>query len=80
MYHQFILILVICLLLVFVNANREIHKHTDIVGAESDHLVNICSFAVCCDRRWPSTQWHMIYTGSDNVPYVQFESVGDFIS
>ena len=26
------------------------------VGAESDQLVNICSFAVHCDRRWPSTQ------------------------
>ena len=26
------------------------------VGAESDQLVNICSFVVCCDRRWPSTQ------------------------
>ena len=27
-----------------------------VVGAESDQQVNICSFAVCCDRRWPSTQ------------------------
>ena len=26
------------------------------VGAESDQHVNICSFAVRCDRRWPSTQ------------------------
>ena len=26
------------------------------VGAESDQQVNICSFAVRCDRRWPSTQ------------------------
>ena len=26
------------------------------VGAESDQLVNICSFAVRCDRRWSSTQ------------------------
>ena len=26
------------------------------VGAECDQLVNICSFAVRCDRRWPSTQ------------------------
>ena len=25
------------------------------VGAECDQLVNICSFAVRCDRRWPST-------------------------
>ena len=50
-----------------------------IVGAESDQQVNICSFAVRCDRRWPSTQWHRVYTGSGNVPYVQFESVGDFI-
>jgi len=32
----------------------EIEK--DIVGAESDELVNICSFAVRCYRRWPSTQ------------------------
>jgi hypothetical protein len=46
---------------------------------ESDQHVNIYSFAVCCDRMWPSTQWHMVYTGSGNVPYVQFESVGDFI-
>ena len=28
----------------------------DGVGAESDQHVNICSFAVRCDRRWPSTQ------------------------
>ena len=27
-----------------------------IVGTESDQLVNICSFVVRCDRRWPSTQ------------------------
>ena len=26
------------------------------VGTKSDQLVNICSFAVRCDRRWPSTQ------------------------
>ena len=26
------------------------------VGTESDQLVNICSFVVRCDRRWPSTQ------------------------
>ena len=26
------------------------------VGTESDQLVNICSFVVCCDRKWPSTQ------------------------
>ena len=50
-----------------------------LVGAESDQLVNICSFAVRCDWRWPSTQWHRVYTGSGNVTYVQFESVGDFI-
>ena len=49
------------------------------VGADCDQLVNICSFVVRCDRRWPSTQWHRVYTGSDNVPYVQFESVDDFI-
>ena len=49
------------------------------VGAESDQHVNICSFVVRCDQRWPSTQWHRVYTGSGNVPYVHFESVGDFI-
>ena len=49
------------------------------VGAESDQHVNICSFVVRCDRMWPSTQWHRVYTGSGNVPYVQFKSVGDFI-
>ena len=26
------------------------------VGAESGQHVNICSFAVRCDQRWPSTQ------------------------
>ena len=26
------------------------------VGAKSDKQVNICHFAVCCDRMWPSTQ------------------------
>ena len=49
------------------------------VGTECDQLVNICSFAVRCDRRWPRTQWHRIYTGSGNMPYVQFGSVSDFI-
>ena len=49
------------------------------VSTESDQLVNICSFIVRCDRRWPSTQWHRVYTGSGNVPYVQFGSVSDFI-
>ena len=42
------------------------------VGAKSDQQVNICSFVVRCDRMWPSTQWHKIYTGSGNVPYIQF--------
>ena len=49
------------------------------VDAESDQHVNICSFAKRCDWMWPSTQRHMVYTGSGNVPYIQFESVGDFI-
>ena len=49
------------------------------IGAESDQHINIYSFAVCCDRMWPSTQRHRVYTGSGNMPYVQFESVGDFI-
>ena len=49
------------------------------VGTESDQLVNICSFAIRCDRRWPSTQWRGIYTSLGNVPYVQSGSVGDFI-
>ena len=31
-------------------------SHKTSVGAESEQLVNICSFAVRCDRRWPSTQ------------------------
>ena len=26
------------------------------VGVESDQQVNICSFSVHCDRRWPNTQ------------------------
>ena len=29
---------------------------TPSVGAESDQQVNICSFAIRYDRRWPSTQ------------------------
>ena len=49
------------------------------VGAESDQQVNICSFVIRCDRRWPSTQRHRVHTGSGNVPYVQFELVDDFI-
>ena len=52
---------------------------TNGVGTESDQLVNICSFVVRCDRRWPSTQWHRVYTGLGNMPYIQFESVSDFI-
>ena len=32
-----------------------------------------------CDRMWPSTQWHRVYTGLGNMPYVQFQSIGDFI-
>ena len=51
-----------------------------LVDAESDQRVNIYSFVVRCDRRWPSTQWHRVYTGLGNVPYIQFESVGDFNS
>ena len=34
---------------------EQVHACND-VGAESDQLVNICSFVVRCDRRWPSTQ------------------------
>ena len=56
------------------------HAWTMTVGVENDQHVNTCSFTVRCDRMWPSTQWHKVYTGSGNVPYVQFESVGDFIS
>ena len=33
-----------------------VHLESRPVGTESDQLVNICSFAVRCDRRWPSTQ------------------------
>ena len=60
------------------------HEHNDnptilSVGAKSDQQVNIYSFVVHCDRMWPSTQWHRVYTGSSNVPYIQFQSVGDFI-
>ena len=32
-----------------------LHLSSSVV-AECDQLVNICSFAVRCDRRWPSTQ------------------------
>ena len=58
--------------------NRGLCKKT-CVGAENDQHVNICSFVVRCDRMWPSTQRHRVYTSLGNVPYVQFESVGDFI-
>ena len=40
------------------------------ISVQSDQLVNSCSFAVRCDRRWPITQRHRIYTSSGNVPYV----------
>ena len=33
-----------------------IYWTTEGVGAENDQLVNICSFVVHCDQRWPSTQ------------------------
>ena len=49
------------------------------VGAKSKQQVNIYSFAVRCDRIWPSTQWHRVYTDLGNMLYVQFKSVGDFI-
>ena len=49
------------------------------VSAESDQHINISSFVVRCDRMWPSTQRHRVYTGSGNVPYVLCDSVGDFI-
>ena len=52
-------------------------SHT--VGAESVQQVNICSFAVRCDRKWPSTKWHRVYTDSGNVSYVHLKSVGAFI-
>ena len=41
------------------------------VGVESDQQVNIYSFAVCCDRRWPSTQGHRVYTGSGGLDGVR---------
>jgi len=56
-----------------------IEKYKYSVGAKYGQQVNICSFAVRYDRMWPSTQWHRIYTGSGNRPYVQLRSVGDFI-
>ena len=49
------------------------------VGVKCGRQVNIYSFAVHCDRMWPSTRWHIICTGLNNVSYVQFQSVGDFI-
>ena len=49
------------------------------VGVKCGWQVNICSFAVRCDRIWPSTRWHRIYTGSGNMPYIQLKAVGDFI-
>ena len=62
-----------------VCTNRNHQLTTYFVSAKSDQHINIYSFVVRCDRMWPSTQWHMVYAGSGNVPYVQFESVGDFI-
>jgi len=38
------------------NASHFYFHDKDIVGAESDKHVNIYSFAVRCDRMWPSTQ------------------------
>ena len=35
---------------------RNTLKPRECVGAESDQHINICSFAVRCDRMWPSTQ------------------------
>ena len=46
---------------------------------EKNDYVNTYSFVIRCDRMWPSTQSHRVYIGSGNVPYVQLESVGDFI-
>ena len=63
----------------FINPLAHFYRYIATVGAESDQQVNICSFAVRCDRRWLSTQWHKIYIGLGNVPYVQFESFDDFI-
>ena len=28
---------------------------TPLIGVENDQQINICSFTVRCDRRWPST-------------------------
>ena len=50
-----------------------------LVGAKSDQQVNIYSFVIRCDRICPSTQWHRLFTSSGNMPYVQFQSVDDFI-
>ena len=32
------------------------NQYLDLVGAESDKHINIRSFAIRCDRMWPSTQ------------------------
>ena len=49
------------------------------VGGKRGQQLNIRSFAVRCDPTWPSTRWHGIYISLGNVPYIQFQSVGDFI-
>ena len=83
-YAKFVLIFLLIIAQQRVSLNAINWQHywqaKVLVGAESDQYVNICSFVVCCDRRWSSTQWHRVYTGLGNVPYVQFELIGDFIS
>ena len=39
-----------------IQGGDEPHGEKHPIGTESDQLVNICSFVVRCDRRWPSTK------------------------
>ena len=39
-----------------INVGDNGFKLKPAIDVESDQQVNICSFAVHCDRRWPSTQ------------------------
>ena len=42
--------------LYYLQACGKQSEYISSVGAKSDQQVNICSFAVCCDQMWPSTQ------------------------
>ena len=49
-----------------IKAKQRSRDRNIIVGVESDQHINICSFIICCDRRWPSESASSPLVGFDD--------------